>query len=349
VDPLLIEPFWQSATMRGEGLFFVDTGNRAAAATLLFEHPERLVLTSATGEVAYEEVRDYSVDRLSGVVTRTPGSRIPFSTLAELCPRVDPFVLIGDGSDFHRRQVAATYEHQRDRWHGRVPRRAAAELRRTHDRLAASRPLTVCITGDSISEGYNASAFTGAPPYQPPYGELVAAGLEHTYRSHVVLHNFATAGWASDAGAADVERVVDARPDLVIVAFGMNDAGYATASDFAANIATIIRSVRAMSGAAEFVLVSPMLPNPRWPYPVMERFSAYRDALATLCGDGAALADVTRMWTDLLGRKSVHDLTGNGINHPNDFGHRVYAQVILALLVDEVGSVRPCLHHGVGL
>jgi hypothetical protein len=24
---------------------------------------------------------------------------------------------------------------------------------------------------------------------------------------------------------------------------------------------------------------------------------------------------------------------GNGINHPNDFGHRVYAQVILALLV----------------
>jgi acyl-CoA thioesterase I len=104
-----------------------------------------------------------------------------------------------------------------------------------------------------------------------------------------------------------------------------------------------------MSGAAEFVLVSPMLPNPRWPYPVMERFSAYRDALATLCGDGAALADVTRMWTDLLGRKSVHDLTGNGINHPNDFGHRVYAQVILALLVDEVGSVRPCLHHGVGL
>jgi len=31
----------------------------------------------------------------------------------------------------------------------------------------------------------------------------------------------------------------------------------------------------------------------------------------------------------LLERKSVYDLTGNGINHPNDFGHRVYAQTIL--------------------
>ena len=25
VDPLLVEPFWQSETMRGESLFFVDS------------------------------------------------------------------------------------------------------------------------------------------------------------------------------------------------------------------------------------------------------------------------------------------------------------------------------------
>ena len=36
--------------------------------------------------------------------------------------------------------------------------------------------------------------------------------------------------------------------------------------------------------------------------------------------------------TDLLARKSDFDLTGNGLNHPNDFGHRLYAQMILALL-----------------
>jgi hypothetical protein len=74
---------------------------------------------------------------------------------------------------------------------------------------------------------------------------------------------------------------------------------------------------------------------------VIERFPAYRDALATLCGAGAALADVTSMWTDLLARKGVHDLTGNGINHPNDFGHRVYAQVILGLMIETPASSGP--------
>jgi hypothetical protein len=43
---------------------------------------------------------------------------------------------------------------------------------------------------------------------------------------------------------------------------------------------------------------------------------------------------MTSLWADLLKRKAWHDLTGNGVNHPNDFGHRLYAQVILGLLVE---------------
>ena len=41
------------------------------------------------------------------------------------------------------------------------------------------------------------------------------------------------------------------------------------------------------------------------------------------------------MWEELLKHKSFYDITGNGINHPNDFGHRVYAETLLSLLVDE--------------
>ena len=77
-----------------------------------------------------------------------------------------------------------------------------------------------------------------------------------------------------------------------------------------------------------------MLPHREWDYPVMERFESYRDALAELCGDGVALEDLTGLWAALLASKSVDDLSGNGVNHPNDFGHRLYAQTILALLVD---------------
>ncbi len=341
VDPLLLQPFWWAETMRGESLLFIDRGDGIARASLLFEPTEPIVLASATGDIAYEGGLDYTVDARAGVLSRTAASRIPFATLAELYPADDPFVLIADGDEFHRQQTVATYEHKRGAWAGSVPRLASIELSRTLNRLAASQPLTLCVTGDSISEGYNASSVTGAPPYQPPYADLVAAGLEQVYRSRVTLQNFAISGWTADHGVADLSRVAEAKPDLVIVAFGMNDAGYADAPDYGANIDAIMKGVRASAPDAEFVLVAPMLPNPRWDYPVMERFAAYRGALARLCGAGAALADVTALWSDLLVRKSVHDLSGNGINHPNDFGHRLYAQVILGLLVEPSMWVRP--------
>src|SRR4051812_7920976 len=331
-DPRLLEPFWRSTAMIGESLLFIDRGDGVATATLLFPDVDRVALSSATLEIGYEVDRDYTVDQAAGVVRRTSGSRMPFATLDELYPAVDPFVLIGDGDEFHRRQVAADYSHPENAWPGDAPRSAALQLPRTCERLRSSQPLTICVTGDSISEGYNASGFTGAPPHQLPYADLAAAGLEHTYGSRVTLRNLASAGWTSDAGLADVDSAAAAQPDLVIVAYGMNDAGYARAPAFAPTIAGIMTAVQAALPKAEFVLVAPMLPNPRWAYPVVGRFAAYRDALVGLCGAGIALADVTTLWTQMLTRKSVHDLTGNGINHPNDFGHRVYAQVILSLM-----------------
>ena len=45
------------------------------------------------------------------------------------------------------------------------------------------------------------------------------------------------------------------------------------------------------------------------------------------------MADLTSIWTEFLHRKKDWDQSGNGVNHPNDFGHRVYAQAIAALLV----------------
>jgi hypothetical protein len=46
-----------------------------------------------------------------------------------------------------------------------------------------------------------------------------------------------------------------------------------------------------------------------------------------------ALADLTGVWTEFLKLKKDWDQTGNGVNHPNDFGHRVYAQVLSRLLI----------------
>ena len=112
------------------------------------------------------------------------------------------------------------------------------------------------------------------------------------------------------------------QPDLVLIAYGMNDAGYASAADFTGRIQKIMSQIRGGAPAAEFVLVAPMLPHPEWDYVIEGGILEYRDGLARLCDDGVVIADVTSLWSALLARKSQHDLSGNGINHPNDFGHR---------------------------
>jgi len=348
--------FWASTTMSRDPLCFVERGSGDAAAALLFPLSNLIELSSASGQVQYAEGRDFVLAANRQLVIRTAGSRIPVTRLDELYSSVDPdgsafmfkrdapgtYLMFGEGDLFHRRQVCATYTHQAGLWTAPVPPFCGAQMPQTMRRLRARDRLSIVVTGDSISEGYNASGFVGVLPQQPPYVDLVAAGLTAAYGSPVALRNLASAGWTADQGLADAARVGALIPDVVIVAYGMNDSGYATPQDFSANIAGIMSQVRQQARDAEFVLVSPMLPNPDWHYPVMERFAGYRDALAGLCADGVILADVTTLWHELLERKSVYDLTGNGVNHPNDFGHRVYADAVLSLLVDvEKGASAP--------
>ena len=357
VESLLV-PFWKSATMDREGLFFARRqAGEPAAATLLFPPKKVLAVRSATGEVVYEEGRDYAVDRAAGLIRLVPGSRISAKAPGELYPpadsrlpkmahrRGDPrtCLLFSEGDFFHRLQAEVTYTHAPDSWKGPVPKFAGAALPGTMKKLRAGAALKLCLTGDSISAGANASGLTQAPPRQPAYGELVALGLEKAWGAKVTFRNFAVGGWSSADGVADVAKVAAEKPDLVIVGYGMNDVGGRSAAAFAANIRTIMDKVRAASPDAEFVLVAPMLANPEWHYPTrVENFPDFRDALARLCGRGAVLADLTAVWTELLKRKRFHDLTGNGVNHPNDFGHRLYAQVILALLVEPERAERAC-------
>jgi hypothetical protein len=53
--------------------------------------------------------------------------------------------------------------------------------------------------------------------------------------------------------------------------------------------------------------------------------------LGKMVTTNVALADVTTPWLEVLKKKPYADLSGNNVNHPNDFGHRLYAQVILEL------------------
>ena len=340
-----LQPFWRSTTMYGETVLFVSDGPGAEpSAALLFKPTRILSVGSASGEVTYEEGRDYIWHAGSREISLPAGSRIVFKSPQDLRRPAGTQayalthrdgqgeILFGGGHEYQDMQTVVTYEHQAT-WPTAVPALARDQLPRTLRRLTAKEPLAIALLGDSISTGCNASGWAKVAPFQPPYQDLLVMNLESAYGTKVTLANFAVGGTDTAWGLANIGKLIEARPDLVILAFGMNDSAGRPAKDYQANMQAMMEAVRRELPEAEFVLVAPMLGNRDWTALKQELFPQYRDALAELCGHGAALADLTSLWTEFLQRKKDWDLTGNGVNHPNDFGHRIYAQVLSALLI----------------
>jgi len=343
--PLVLHPFWIDSRMSGETLLFVKKpGDKDIAARLLFVPTKIVTVTSANGAITFDEGRDYVWTPGSNVLTLTANSRIPFRTWAQLHPPKGSPMSLGEAADgksslffeefgktFQGLQIAVTYDH-REGWNGRVPQSAAKELARTIAKLKAKQ-LKLVVFGDSVSAGAGASGNFHAPPYQPSYTELVAEGLRAQYGADVTLKNLSEGGQDSTWAVKMASNAAAQDPDLVIVGFGGNDATRGiSAESFAQNIQAVIDSIRKTSPNADFILIATMTANPDWPESKAALCQQYRDALFRLAGPGVAVADEFSIWQGMLKTKKFLDLTANGINHPNDFGHRVYAQVVLHLL-----------------
>lgn len=337
-----LRPFWSGRSVVDDPLFFVQDEGGDPVADLLFEPRGRLTLRSADGRVEYREGTDFR--REGRRLHLLPATRVPFKTRAQLLlPPGAPqsigastdgkhHLFFSEGHVWHDLQAAASYPH-RGGWDFPLPKSSARALPRTRRILREGRPLRFTALGDSITAGGNASLRTGAPPFMPAWSELSAWGITDRTRAKVECANLAVGGMSSPWGVERVEACIATAPDIMAIAFGMNDAsGRRPVAEFAGNIERIVRGVRAKLPDCEFVLVAGMTGNPEWTASAPALYPAYRDAMRSLEGPGVAVADVTAAWDALCARKKWRDFTGNGVNHPNDFGHRVYAQVFLATL-----------------
>lgn len=341
-----LSPFWESTTMDGESVLFVrESNDKAPEASLLFEPTKILSVCSSSGETTYVEGQDYVWKPGTKQISLPAGSRIVSKTAQDLRrqPGSQQYrlthrdgngeIMFGGGHEYHDMQTLVTYTHQPGQWAGPAAKFAGDQLPKTIEKLASKKPITVALLGDSISTGCNASGWANAAPFQPPYQDLLVRNLEEAYGTKVTLKNFAVGGTDTGWGVSNVPKLIEVHPDLVILAFGMNDAAGRPAKDYQANISTMIDLISKANSDTEFILVATMLGNRDWVTLNQQLFPQYRDALAQLCRKGVVLADMTTMWDEMLKHKQDRDLTGNGVNHPNDFGHRVYAQVLSALLI----------------
>ena len=350
-----LQPFWRAKTMHGESVLFIKDGDGAAKGKLLFRPTKILNVTSSSQEVTYEAGKDFVWQPGSQEISLPAGSRIPWKSPQDLRRPAksqkyalthrdgNGEILFGATHEYHDMQTLVTYEHDPAEWKGPAPTFAGKDLPKTVKTLADKKPLKIALLGDSISTGCNASGWAKVAPHQPPYQDLLVLNLEAAYGAKVTLENFAVGGTSTDWGVANISKVIETKPDLIILAFGMNDSSRRPAKEYRENIQKMIAAVKKAQPSgkdtgqpeAEIILVATMLGNKDWVALKQDFFPQYRDVLAGLCEPGIALADMTSIWAELLRHKQDWDLTGNGVNHPNDFGHRIYAQVLSALLIAE--------------
>ena len=343
----MLRPFWTSEIIHGEPVLFIrDTVANESRGSLLFAIDNIVTITNAAGDVTYQEGVDYSFQPGTREIIVPSGSRIFTAAPEDLRRPANSQryalthrdgkgeILFGANLEYHQMQTMVTYKRQRNDWTLPMPSFGRDALPVTIQKLIDHQDVSIVLLGDSISTGCNASGWGKGAPYQPAYQDLLLLQLKEQYQTKVTMTNLSVSGTSTPWGITMIDQVVTHEPDLVILAFGMNDSAGRSAEEYGKSIASMIAKTRMQLPRCEFILIASMLGNRDWVTLKHDVFPKYRDELASLRQPGVAVADMTSVWEEFLKRKKDCDLTGNGVNHPNDFGHRVYAQVLLSLLVE---------------
>jgi len=336
----LMAPVWESGTVVDESVTMVRS-NGIAQAPLLFTPEKVLSVTSADKTKEYRQGTDWEIQ--GNMLRLTENSNAFVFDEQDLIfdttrpgwsfPTKDGrHSLFSEGHFFHDRQLSVTYIRKEENV-DYAPAFAGGDLPRTMEKLQNREDVKIVLYGDSISEGANCSGRAVTTPFLPTWGNLVTEVLKRHYNTKINLINTSLGGMDSRWAVENAQqRVADHRPDLAIIAFGMNDS--IEAEEFVANIQAVRQCVLQTSPDTEFILCATTLPNP-----ILRGFYRHQDdfrgALEEMKEKGTIIADFNSMQKFLLNRKRFIDLTGNNVNHPNDFMIRCHAQLLSALLVSK--------------
>ncbi len=344
-----LKPIWYPGIMYHETALLVGEED---AAPLIYE-PERILSVRDYGlNIEYKEGVDYAVEGKK--IRRLPGSSMPFFEFdeyyrktpdsievrlnADLLPaneKESRYLKYGEGDTFTKQQIAVTYVHK-DAWKGIKPtgrpQNLSDAIRKIKDGKAK-----IEFFGDSITVGCNASGTIyggNNPPYCESWPEMVVRYLQDKYGVELEVTNTAIGGTTTRQGADRFEKdVLSYAPDLLIIGYGMNDPG-TSLEEYKGMIGQMIGQYRQKVADGNVILISPMLPNVETNWCVLQ--PQFEKVLAELAEENnfCALAPMTSLHRDILkAGKRYRDMTGNNVNHPNDFIIRVYAQAVLTALL----------------
>ena len=371
VTDAYLAPVWDTDRIYDEtGLFVGETGS----VTLMYtpSDPYEVVVRDITLGVTYTYGIDYTVS--GNRVTRVAGGNLPYipydkyyrSTPVYIGDAPQGFTVTPDGNGkaedgytidgtkylffsegFGGFKDYVTFTYNKTAvWTG-TNITGDVNAQNFINKLKTDKEATIFFYGDSITVGCNASGTEYGDyrnPNLPAWNDLVTDYLASLYGANITKYNGARGGWQTFEGAENFTSKVSecgttlASIDLLVLAYGINDVDK-SASNYIANIESMIDAYLAANPSGSVLLVSPMKPNSQSEL-VSGNGEGCESALNTIrnkgkySGKNISVANVFTMFNELVSvsGKLTRDYLGNNINHPNDFGVRLYAQVILKTL-----------------
>lgn len=322
-----MKPFWKGNRILDESALLLSTDGGVPTGKLLFSPRKILSVKDPSLKKTYVQGKDYRIE--GNQIVALHGSSIPTMKDSEFATGKYPW------TELQGRHVFVTYEHK-SVWKGPVPKYQGNNLPTTIFKLKAGKSFKIVAFGDSITLGINVSGFRNVPPYLPPWPSLFARQVEKAYKNNsVTLVNAALGGmtsqWAKDNAR---DAVATLKPDLVLLAFGMNDFWSLEPKYFEANIKDAIATIRKANPKCEFLLVGSMKFDPAYTTeePYVGNLAGYVNVLQKMVGKGVAFFDMTNLSDALYKAKSQKDLATDPM-HPDDFLARIYAQGAAAAVI----------------
>ena len=316
---------------------------------LLYPIEKVLSVTNYGLDIEYEEGKDYRVEE--GKLVILPNGRIKTTSLDEYyskqpaaiqinidnnrCPykfKEQRYAMFGETNFITDKQIAITYQHK-GKWELFRQTNQREKLKRFFEKLKSKKETTIVFYGDSITVGCNSS---GTPyggnvsPYAEPWPIMVTEYLKDKYQTKINYVNTAVGGMNTEWGVNNYQNnVLQYNPDLVVIAFGMNDGNLPKEEHFK-QIMAIINGIKEHDPDCDIVLIATTVPNIESTW--YQSQVTYIEEYQKINLDNVAIVDMTHMHLDLLKKKKFKDMTGNNVNHPNDFLVRIYAQSILTVM-----------------
>lgn len=359
-----LTPYWSGKVSYAESAFVLqDEDGKIAPISLLYPIENMVSVRSADLQTLYEEGIDYEIE--DGKLVIKEGGSIPslaysdyyHETYVDDGLKTQIPAASGKGSyivaeisteskGMSAWCVACTYTHAESEVLT-APEDKSEVFAKLNQKLQNKQNIKVAYYGDSITYGWSATGLSdiNRAPYCPTYCDMVMDAIDKKFGIKSERKNFSVSGketeWAKEY--ENYIQVANYKPDLLILAFGMNDGVIRKAEDFVKNINIIVTGIQNKSPDTEIVVVTSMVPNELVGYVSGTTLRYYQpDYPAALAKyekrwidkeSGVAVANVTDIHLQMLKVKTFQDCTSSNTNHPNDYIHRLYAQVVLKTLI----------------